>query len=90
MTHLPARSAAPGMPPTATGCPGFSPPCRSGGADTCMSAPITGPRPNADKLQLLIRRELLIADLREARRAHRATSSLAAELRRVTHQTLSR
>jgi hypothetical protein len=38
----------------------------------------------ADPVQLLIRRELLIADLCEAQRRHRRLSSIEAELRRVT------
>ena len=59
-------------------------------------APNTGPtpkpgtgRPMADRLQLLIRREILIADLREARRLHRHRSSIEAELRRVTLRALA-
>jgi hypothetical protein len=47
------------------------------------------PGPMADRLQLLIRREFLIADLREAKRLHRERSSIEAELRRVTLRALA-
>lgn len=42
------------------------------------------------RLQLACQRELLIADLREARRRHRATCSIEAELNRITHRLLSK
>lgn len=63
-------------------------------AGRSVSAPSIGPRPRngidaPTRLRLLVRRELLIADLRQARRAHSATSSLIAELRRVTTLAIS-
>ena len=43
-----------------------------------------------DDLRLQIRREMLIADLKTARRLHRPTRRIEAELRGVTGQILSR
>lgn len=44
----------------------------------------------APATQLLIRREILAADLREARRKHRSTSDILVRLRAITNQTLLR
>lgn len=43
-----------------------------------------------ERLQLACQRELLIADLREARRRHSPTSSISAELNRITRRLLAK
>jgi hypothetical protein len=89
MVPNPARSVEPGTLPSAIGSPASCPPCPKDGAVTSGSVPTTARKPNDDVTQLLIRREFLIADLREARLRHRSTSDLIARLRAVTLQTLS-
>lgn len=89
MPRTPARSAD-SLHPEAfafLGCGRSNP---KGGADTSGRAGITSPRQSdGERLRLACLRELLIADLREARRAHRERSSIEARLRAVTLQLLT-
>lgn len=89
-----AASAANHQPLSAIGCPAFCPLLVMASAATSGSAQITGQTPKhggaAPATQLLIRREILAADLREARRKHRSTSDILARLQAATNLTLSR
>lgn len=85
-----ARGAAPRGPSASV--PPMAMPTRERSSPASITAPMAKPGksgPTAGRLLWLIRRKILIADLREARRRHRPTSSLLAELRRATLQTLS-
>lgn len=87
---MPAHSAATLSPLSATGCQAHGRSFQKDAAATSGHVPPTSkPLNSVDKVLLLSRREILVADLREARRLHRPTSSIAAELRRITLLTLT-
>lgn len=87
---MPAHSAATLSPLSVTGCPGRGRSCPMAAAATSGHVPPTSkPLNSVDKVLLLSRREILAADLRQARRLHRPTSSITAELRRITLLTLT-
>lgn len=83
-----ARSAAPPSRPTAIAGPDTAQNSLTGGCATSGPVPTTETRQKRDETLRLVRREILALDLREARRRHKPTFSIAAELRRLTHQSM--
>lgn len=84
-----AGNAAPRTPPTAYALLAFGVSFLRESAGISGAAPLTNPkRSPAATVHLACLRERLIADLREARRRHKATCSIREALRLATYSLL--
>lgn len=87
--NMPVRSAATHTRHGAFGFLAREKTCRPVVVAISGSAVITGMRlSDGERLQLACQRELMIADLRDARSSHRATCSIRADLGRITARLL--